>query len=108
MHLASLILYQLVLKRMVLYQQHSKIASHEEFSLLQKHVRHIYEDAGNKMVEGDVGITPYKLKDRTPCTFCSFKSVCQFDQSLEDNQYRNLADKKQKEVLEILRGEEKA
>ena len=84
----------------------SKIASHEEFSLLQKHVRHIYEDAGNKMVEGDVGIAPYKLKDRTPCTFCSFKSVCQFDQSLEDNQYRNLTDKKQKDVLEILRGEE--
>ena len=86
----------------------SKIASHEEFSLLQKHVRHIYEDAGNKMVEGDVGITPYKLKDRTPCTFCSFKSVCQFDQSLEDNQYRNLTDKKQKDVLDLLRGEEQA
>ena len=86
----------------------SKIASHEEFSLLQKHVRHIYEDAGNKMIEGDVGIAPYKLKDRTPCTFCSFKSVCQFDQSLEDNQYRNLKDKKQKDVLDVLRGEERA
>ena len=83
----------------------SRIASHEEFSLLQKHVRHIYEDAGNKMVDGDVDIAPYKLKDRTPCKFCSFKSVCQFDQALEDNQYRNLTDKKQKDVLEILREE---
>ena len=86
----------------------SKIASHEEFSLLQKHVRHTYEEAGNKMMDGDVGITPYKLKDRTPCAFCSFKSVCQFDQSLEDNQYRNLPDKKPKEVLDLLRGEAKA
>lgn len=84
----------------------SKIASHEEFSMLQNHVRHVYKEAGNKMVEGEVGITPYKLKDRTPCTFCSFKAVCQFDQSLEDNQYRNLADKKQKEILSILREEE--
>lgn len=83
----------------------SRIASHEEFSLLQKHVRHIYEDAGNKMVDGDVDIAPYKLKDRTPCKFCSFKSVCQFDQALEDNQYRNLTDKKQKDVLEMLREE---
>ena len=83
----------------------SKIASYEEFSLLQKHVRHVYENAGNKMVDGDVEIAPYKLKDRTSCTFCSFKSVCQFDQSLEDNQYRKLAEKKQKEVLEMLRGE---
>ncbi len=86
----------------------SKIASHEEFSLLQKHVRHTYEEAGNKMMDGDVGIAPYKLKDRTPCAFCSFKSVCQFDQSLEDNQYRNLPDKRPKEVLDLLRGEEKA
>ncbi len=108
MHQASLILYQLALKKDGTLSATSKIASHEEFSLLQKHVRHTYEDAGNKMIDGDVGITPYKLKDRTPCTFCSFKSVCQFDQSLEDNQYRNLPDKKQKEVLDILRGEAKA
>lgn len=84
----------------------SKIASHDEFSLLQKHVRHVYEEAGNRIIDGDVGIAPYKLKDRTPCLFCSFKSVCQFDQSLEDNQYRNLIEKKQKDVLEILREEE--
>jgi ATP-dependent helicase/nuclease subunit B len=81
----------------------SKIASRDEFSLLQKHVRHIYENAGNKMVNGDVGIAPYKLKDRTPCKYCSFKTVCQFDSSLEDNEYRTLTDKKQKDVLALLR-----
>lgn len=81
----------------------SKIASRDEFSLLQKHVRHIYENAGNKMVNGDVGISPYKLKDRTPCKYCSFKTVCQFDSSLEDNEYRTLTDKKQKDVLALLR-----
>lgn len=86
----------------------SKIASHEEFSLLQNHVRHLYEDAGNKMVAGDVGIAPYKLKEQTPCTFCSFTSVCQFDSSLADNDYRKLAEKKQKDVLALLRGEDRA
>ena len=40
----------------------SRIASHEEFSLLQKHVRHVYEDAGNKMVEGDVGYSAFQAK----------------------------------------------
>ncbi|WP_110929042.1 helicase-exonuclease AddAB subunit AddB [Bacillus massiliglaciei] len=84
----------------------SKIASSEEFSLLKNHVRHVYEEAGNRMVEGDVGIAPYKLKDRMPCTFCSYKSVCQFDQSLEDNDYRVLQAKKQEEVLDMIRREE--
>lgn len=83
----------------------SKVASTEDFSLLKNHVRHIYQDSGNRMVEGDVEITPYKLKDRMPCTFCSFKSVCQFDQSLEDNQFRNLPQKKPNDVMALLRGD---
>ncbi|RFU62146.1 helicase-exonuclease AddAB subunit AddB [Peribacillus glennii] len=86
-------------------QSASRIASTEEFSILKKHVRKVYEDAGNSIVEGKVDITPYKLKDRTPCTFCSFKSVCQFDQSLAENQFRNLLPKKQADVLEMLRKE---
>ncbi|MFJ7745667.1 helicase-exonuclease AddAB subunit AddB [Peribacillus sp. NPDC097295] len=83
----------------------SKVASREDFSLLNNHVRKIYQDSGNRMVDGDVGITPYKMKEKTPCTFCSFKSVCQFDQSLEENQFRNLPQKKQNDVLDLLRGE---
>lgn len=86
----------------------SKVASREEFSLLNHHVRRVYQEAGDRMVDGDVDITPYKLKEKTPCTFCSFKSVCQFDQSLEENQFRNLAQKKQNDVLELLRGEEES
>ena len=83
----------------------SKVASREDFSLLNHHVRKVYQESGNRMVDGDVGITPYKMKEKTPCTFCSFKSVCQFDQSLEENQFRNLPQKKQNDVLDLLRGE---
>lgn len=83
----------------------SKVASREDFSLLNHHVRKVYQESGDRMVDGDVGITPYKMKEKTPCTFCSFKSVCQFDQSLEENQFRNLPQKKQNDVLDLLRGE---
>ncbi|MGM9955865.1 MAG: helicase-exonuclease AddAB subunit AddB [Peribacillus sp.] len=83
----------------------SKVASREDFSLLNQHVRKVYQESGDRMVDGDVGITPYKMKEKTPCTFCSFKSVCQFDQSLEENQFRNLPQKKQNDVLDLLRGE---
>lgn len=80
----------------------SKIASPNEFSLLQQHVRQIHQEAGDKMVSGDIGITPYKLKDKKPCTFCSYKSICQFDQSLEENDYRNLQAKKSEDILNLL------
>ncbi|MBA9025237.1 helicase-exonuclease AddAB subunit AddB [Peribacillus huizhouensis] len=86
-------------------QAKSKIASQEEFSLLQNHIRHLYQEAGNEIVGGNVEINPYKLKDKVPCTFCTFKSVCQFDQSTEDNEYRLLSANKQDEVLNVLRRE---
>ncbi|WP_409304602.1 helicase-exonuclease AddAB subunit AddB [Peribacillus sp. SCS-155] len=86
-------------------QASSQIASKDEFALLKNHVRDAYQRAGDAIVDGNVDITPFKLKEKTPCTFCSYKSVCQFDQSLEENQFKNLSPKKQNDILEILRAE---
>ncbi|WP_108670111.1 helicase-exonuclease AddAB subunit AddB [Peribacillus acanthi] len=83
----------------------SKVASLDDFNALKQHVRGIYQQAGTEIVNGKIDIDPYKLKDRTPCTFCSFKSVCQFDPTLDENDYRNLKVKKDDELLEALRKE---
>ncbi|RFU63537.1 helicase-exonuclease AddAB subunit AddB [Peribacillus saganii] len=86
-------------------KSNSKIASKEEFASLNQHVRRLYNTAGNSIVDGIVDIAPYKLKDKIPCTFCSFKSVCQFDQSLEDNKFRTLTSQKKSDILELIRKE---
>lgn len=84
----------------------SKVASHEEFDQLRRFVRKYYVKTGNAIAGGDVKIAPYKLKDRKPCTFCSFKSVCQFDESLEANDYRKLSSYPKEEILQMMRQEE--
>ena len=43
--------------------------------------------------------------NKAACTFCNFKSVCQFDESLEDNQFRTLKDMKDSEAMEKIREE---
>ncbi|QED47181.1 helicase-exonuclease AddAB subunit AddB [Cytobacillus dafuensis] len=83
----------------------SKIASKEEFDHLRKYVRGMYTKTGNQIIGGNVDISPYKLKEKTPCTFCSFKSVCQFDESLDGNDYRLLVPQPKDEVLECMRRE---
>ncbi|WP_445486600.1 helicase-exonuclease AddAB subunit AddB [Niallia sp. 03133] len=83
----------------------SKVASKEEFQYLQQFVRRKYIEAGNKITGGTVDISPYKLKEKTPCTFCSFKSVCQFDETMESNQFRQLASYPKEEVLELMKKE---
>ncbi|WP_160724643.1 helicase-exonuclease AddAB subunit AddB [Bacillus sp. USDA818B3_A] len=83
----------------------SKVASLEEFDRLRNHVRTIYQKTGNDIINGQIDISPFKLKDKTPCTFCSYKSVCQFDESIESNHYRILTPHSKDEVLELLKGE---
>ncbi|WHY78929.1 helicase-exonuclease AddAB subunit AddB [Neobacillus sp. WH10] len=80
----------------------SKVASLEEFDQLRSHVRHLYQNTGNAIVNGQIDIAPYKLKDKTPCTFCAYKSVCQFDESIESNRYRILTPHSKEEVLGLI------
>jgi ATP-dependent helicase/nuclease subunit B len=83
----------------------SKVASKNEFEDLRHFVRNLYEKTGNAIIEGHVDIDPYKLKAKKPCTFCSFKSVCQFDESIETNRYRILTPKSNENVLQLIREE---
>lgn len=83
----------------------SKVADKAEFNYLRQFVRNKYIKTGNQMTGGQVEIAPYKLKERTPCTFCSFKSICQFDESLETNTFRLLDEKPRDEVLSRIREE---
>ncbi|MEK4484853.1 helicase-exonuclease AddAB subunit AddB [Psychrobacillus sp. FSL H8-0484] len=57
----------------------SKVVEPEQMKLLQSFVRKKHEQAGNGMNAGDTRVYPYRLKDKMPCTYCSYRSVCQFD-----------------------------
>ncbi len=72
---------------------------------MTKHVRRTFQEAGEQITDGRVSIEPYKMKNKTPCTYCAFKSVCQFDESLEENEYRPLKAEKDKTILEWIKKE---
>jgi ATP-dependent helicase/nuclease subunit B len=82
----------------------SKVASLNEFDDLRNYVRKLYQTTGEAIVDGQVDIAPYKLKDKTPCTFCAYKSVCQFDESIE-NHYRVLAPQPKETIFDLIRQE---
>ncbi|MDQ0232240.1 helicase-exonuclease AddAB subunit AddB [Metabacillus malikii] len=87
------------------FRANSAIASEAEFELLRNHVRNTFEKIGTSITDGNIDISPYKLKDKLPCTFCQFKTVCQFDESLEENNYRVLKSEKNDEVIKRMREE---
>ena len=44
-------------------------------------------DDGLNAAKGDTDIAPRKLKGRTACTYCDFKSICAFDTAFAGNKY---------------------
>ncbi|OEF96704.1 helicase-exonuclease AddAB subunit AddB [Desulfuribacillus alkaliarsenatis] len=68
----------------------SNVASRQQFELLRNHVRSIIRELGTEIVDGTIAIKPYRIKQKTPCRYCSYRPVCQFDQGLEENEFRRV------------------
>ncbi|MFC7371725.1 helicase-exonuclease AddAB subunit AddB [Fictibacillus iocasae] len=82
------------------FHKRSSIATKEQFHQLRGFVKKTVQQIGTEISEGHIAISPYDLKNKKPCTFCSYKSVCQFDESFEDNSYRQLKNEKDDIILE--------
>ena len=65
-----------------------------DFDFLRGFVKDKLKELCSNVLCGDISISPYKLKDETPCKFCSYKSICHFDDTLEFNNYRVIEEKK--------------
>lgn len=83
----------------------SSAATREEFDLLRKHVKNNLSDLCEKLLEGYIKIQPTKFNKVTPCRYCDFKSVCQFDTNIQGNCYKNLKNLKDAEVFEKIKRE---
>ncbi len=84
----------------------SHVASREQFQVLSRYVNEKICEAGKKILAGDVRISPYILKNRSACDYCSYKSVCGFDEKLPGYRYRRLPAFADEELWKKLRGEE--
>lgn len=76
----------------------SSAASIEQFQTLRKYVVRLIQGIAEEMFKGDVSIKPYKNKRTTPCSYCSYSAICQFDPMLRDNKYRVINDKDDEEI----------
>ncbi len=78
----------------------SKVIEPKNMENLQQFVHHKLRDAGNEIYRGNTEIKPYSLSNHTACTFCNYKSVCQFDQAEAGNRFNELKKQSEQEVFE--------
>ena len=80
----------------------SKTVTREEFENLQKYATNIIKKISGEILSGNIELRPsYNSKTKsTPCQYCEYKSICQFNPKFKNNNYRFVAHKKQQEVLD--------
>ena len=83
----------------------SKVVAPQDMANLRTFVRQKHQQAGEGMLAGDTRVLPYHIKDKTACDHCSFRSVCQFDPTDPDQQYRRLAIATPEEITQRIQEE---
>ena len=80
----------------------SSVANKENFEKLSKFVDNKVKDFGSEIINGNIEIAPYELNDKKACDYCSYSSVCQFDNNLEDNNYKKLVNLKKEDAWKYI------
>lgn len=101
----SLIIPARVTQKSGVVDSQTSSATLEEFEILRKYARKMVINICEDMLNGNISIKPYKQNKNTPCEYCQFKSICQFDASIKENKYKYLNEKKNEEVWNLMKKE---
>jgi len=81
------------------FTKNSAILPAADFTALIKHVEELLRRIGQEIMNGKIKIEPIKTGQHTACGFCLYRSICQFDRLLLDNNFRNIRPLKDDEVV---------
>lgn len=73
----------------------------KQFENLQNYMEKIIKQISEEILNGNIGIEPYyRTRDKkTPCEYCSYKAICQFNQTTKNN-YNYIPNVNKEKVLE--------
>lgn len=70
----------------------------EQFVDLQKYMYTVIKQISTEILGGNIDLKPYYKDKKTPCKYCDYKSICEFNMGGCENKY-NYIDKKSKEEI---------
>lgn len=67
----------------------SSVVTKEQFASLQKYTNKIIKQIAEEILSGEIGIHPSynSKKKKTPCEYCEYKSICNFDKTKNEYKY---------------------
>lgn len=84
-------------------QQWTNGVSKEEFKILQDYIDYVIKQISKEILSGRIDLKPYNKNGKTPCEYCEYKTICNFNTRQKNNTYYYLNKKPKEEILkEIL------
>ena len=80
----------------------SEAVSVDDYNAISHFVDKKIKEFGNRILNGEITVNPYEMGERNSCTYCSYRSICGFDEKIDGFEKRKL-DIKKDEAMEIIR-----
>ena len=82
--------------------KNSKTVTKEEFENLQKYTVKLIKQISKEILDGNINLKPYYAVNnkKTHCSYCEYKSICQFNPKLAGNKYNYIGTKTRQEILD--------
>lgn len=81
----------------------------DEFDIVNEFVLNKTKDICEEIYSGNIDIRPFRYKNKKPCDYCKYKSICRFD--IKHNKYNNvknlLTKDRPTEIFELMNSENK-
>ncbi|HWE04984.1 MAG TPA: PD-(D/E)XK nuclease family protein [Tepidisphaeraceae bacterium] len=83
------------------YRNSTDVAGPAEFAALLDHARRRIGELADRILGGDIGISPYRLARQSPCPACEYRGVCRFETTI--NRYRHLTPMNREQIFDKVR-----
>ncbi|MGL5151866.1 MAG: PD-(D/E)XK nuclease family protein, partial [Clostridium sp.] len=85
------------------FDSKSSVITEDQFTLLREYVNEKMKELCEDMLSGKIKVEPCKTQDRAYCAYCDYSSICQFDTSIKDNNYKLVIKKSEDEVWDRIK-----
>ena len=87
--------------------RNTALVSTEELKKISSFIRNKMMEIGEQIIQGEIAMNPEKGELSSPCNYCDYKNICQFEPGLGGNAYRIAPQIDRNEAKQfILEGEE--
>ena len=91
--------------RKLCIQNGTELKSKEEFKDFQDFMYKVIKQISNEILSGKIDLKPFYKNKKTPCSYCDYRSICNFNNGACQNKYNFIDEKSKKEILEKIKQE---